>query len=104
MGIEDLLDNAVVDQLKKTFQDKGGNIMDTLKDLFPDGFMSKNTNFANIQDFIKSSGISINSIDDVTALLDKPGVNEFVEKNTKFSSLKDMFTSAQAQDVLKKLF
>lgn len=64
-----------------------------LDQLLSSSFLEKFTSFSSIQDFLKSGGFSASSAEDIKAL-PKDQLDEHVNQNTSFSSLKDMLLKA----------
>lgn len=82
----------------KNFSKKVDNISGKrnvqMQDILTDRFISANTKFSNLDNFMSSCGI--HTEEDFTNFPDKE-LDKFVQANTNFSSWKDMLTSASAE-------
>ncbi|MBU4439016.1 MAG: hypothetical protein KJ779_05550 [Firmicutes bacterium] len=71
-------------------------------DLFTKSFMSKNTPFADFDEFIADSGFSASTQEEFDSI-DETELDSFVSEKTKFSGFQEMIDSA-GEEYLKKRF
>ncbi|WOC31593.1 MULTISPECIES: hypothetical protein [Caproicibacterium] len=61
----------------------------TLKDLLPDAFLQKYTQFQNFEELCAASGTNIETVDDLSKLSD-----DVVKAKTQFSTTEEMMSKA----------
>lgn len=71
--------------------------------LFSSAFMSKYTNFEDIDKMFKTAGIKVESKEDFSSLAANHAWNEFVHSSSAFEDWNDMFTAAGNEWATKKL-
>ncbi|MCD9217872.1 hypothetical protein LUB13_00315 [Lactobacillus delbrueckii subsp. lactis] len=69
----------------------------SLVELFTDTFMTSNTSFDNCDDFFKSIGIDT---EEQLKAMPEEQMDEFVAKNTSFSSWQEMLATASSEYAL----
>ena len=88
-----------LDKLEHGAKELDGSHSVSFSELFYDGFMVDNTNFANINDFAEESGFDFSDSDSI----DEKKLDEFVSSNTSFDSWSAMKSSAASKWTLKQL-
>lgn len=81
-------DNAL-DELEKRAKELDGNREVRLSELLTPKFISENSNFQDLDELFEASDFEIESKEDLEAIPDQEW-NDFISKNTKFSSWEDM--------------
>ena len=71
----------------------------SLVELFTDTFMTSNTSFDNCDDFFKSIGIDT---EEQLKAMPEEQMDEFVAKNTSFSSWQEMLATASSEYALRQ--
>ncbi|MDQ0222278.1 hypothetical protein [Streptococcus moroccensis] len=90
-GLVDFQKN--LDKLSKNAQALSGEHDYSFDEIFSDRFMSENTNFKTIQEFLLSSPENISNPEDFKNA-DEAIIDTFVSQQTKFSTWREMMTEA----------
>jgi hypothetical protein len=74
----------------------------SFKELFDIGFMDRNSEFQNIEQFFLHYNFKVNTKDDLNNLNEEQ-LNEAVRLSTKFASWDEMYKNATNEYLIKKL-
>lgn len=91
-----------LNDLSKSVKDLSKEKTAPMEDILTNSFMSKNTPYADFNEFIKASGFQVKSQKDFDSI-DEKELNSFVAANTKFSSFQEMINSAGQKYFKKRL-
>jgi len=91
-----------LDNLQKNISKLEGEYQVPFNELYDRDFIRRNSNFDGIEDMFQKSGFTINSEEDFKKIPDAEWDN-FISKNTKFKSWKEMNKAAVANFTKKKL-
>ncbi len=91
-----------LDNLQKNISKLEGEHQVPFNELYDRDFIRRNSNFDGIEDMFQKSGFTINSEEDFKKIPDAEWDN-FISKNTKFKSWKEMNKAAVANFTKKKL-
>lgn len=99
-GMDDLEKN--IKRLTKDAQTVSGTHKYSFDEIFSEKFMRENSNFASIEDFLKSSPEKISTAEEFEKA-DETILDTFVSNQTKFSSWKEMLVEAQKALLISRL-
>lgn len=88
-----------LNKLSKNAEKISGNNQVSFNELFTNSFMSKYTDFTNIDDFVTNSGFDFSDLESIP----DSDLDNFVSNNTSFSNWKEMLTKASEIWTVKKL-
>ena len=100
-GLDKLQKN--IKKLEQNAKKMDGDNSIPFNELFSYEFMNKNTNFDSIDDFFRSSGIEVNSQEELQEL-DERILDDAVVRFTQYSSWDEMIHEAGAVFFKKQLF
>lgn len=72
------------------------------EDLFTPEFLQKYTNFSNLEDMVKKSGIKVTAGNLLHDIIQNPKWGEFIKEHTKFGNWEEMIQKAIAEFTAKK--
>ncbi|WP_295486005.1 hypothetical protein [uncultured Streptococcus sp.] len=91
-----------LNQLSKNAQSVSGTHKYSFNEIFSKKFMSENTNFSTIEEFLLSSPEKISNQEEFKKA-DENILDVFVSQQTKFSTWKEMVTEAQKALLVNRL-
>ena len=94
MSLKIKIDTSGLDNLSKKLNSISGKRKVQLRDILTPSFISSYSKYSDLNSFM--SGCGINSVEDFEAFPEEQ-MDNFVKSNTKFSSWKDMITSATTE-------
>ncbi|MDT2597112.1 hypothetical protein P7D52_13360 [Enterococcus dongliensis] len=99
-GFDDIKNR--LDKMSKAAQELDGEQEVPMSELLTDPFISKNSNFQNVDEFFENSGFDMNTEEEFAAIPDD-AMDTYVAENSTFESWNDMLSSATQEYVAKKL-
>jgi hypothetical protein len=92
-----------IEKLTRRVKELEGENSIPFNELFSADFLKKYTDFSSVDDMFAKSGFTVTNQDDFKNIPDSKW-DEFIKKNTKFSSWEEMTNAASKEWIDRKLF